>query len=75
MSSRVLLAGKEGDGVGFQSPDVTGGEFFDHMGYARELIARESVRNDQNSAMRSLLRLPTALGSNKSRFFRLFSSL
>ena len=52
MTPCLLSAGKEGDGVGFQSPAVTGGEFFDHMGYARELIAWESVRSDQNSAMR-----------------------
>ena len=44
---------KEGDGVGFQSPPVAGGESLNQLGNARELISGEGVGNNEYPPVRT----------------------
>jgi hypothetical protein len=52
-SPETLLTRKEGDGVGFQSPPVAGGEHLNQIGDARELISGEGVGNNEYPPVRT----------------------
>jgi len=52
VSPGILSGRKEGDGVGFLSPPVTGGECLNQIGDPRELISREGVGNNNYPPVR-----------------------